>query len=76
MCKARAVIIVVGDGLSAALARELASDYALAQSAGSPEKMNAPAEETEAQKVCLDATDEAAVATLFGALPNTPRVAI
>lgn len=76
MSKAQAVIIGVGDGLSASLARELARDHALTLAARSGAKMLALAEETGAQMVQLDATDEAAIAALFDGLPEPPRVAI
>ncbi|OOY09618.1 SDR family NAD(P)-dependent oxidoreductase [Thioclava sp. F36-7] len=76
MSKAQAVIIGVGDGLSAAVARELASDYDLTLAARSAEKMQALAEETGARMVQLDATDEAAIADLFDALPAPPRVVV
>jgi short-subunit dehydrogenase len=46
MARREAVIIGVGDGLSAALARELAPDHALTLAARSGEKMRAVAEET------------------------------
>ncbi|OOY06033.1 SDR family NAD(P)-dependent oxidoreductase [Thioclava sp. F28-4] len=76
MSKAQAVIIGVGDGLSAAVARELASDYDLTLAARSAEKMQALAEETGARMVQLDATDEAAIADLFDALTAPPRVVV
>ncbi|MDJ0823497.1 MAG: SDR family NAD(P)-dependent oxidoreductase [Paracoccaceae bacterium] len=76
MTKPHAVIIGVGDGLSAALARNLAPDYALTLAARSRNKMTRLAEETGADTVQLDATDEPAVAALFDALPAAPRVVI
>jgi NAD(P)-dependent dehydrogenase (short-subunit alcohol dehydrogenase family) len=76
MTKPQAVIIGVGDGLSAAVARELAPDHALTLAARSPDKMQALGDEIGARTVCLDATDEAAVAKLFDDLPNAPKVAI
>lgn len=76
MTKSQAVIIGVGDGLSAALARELASDHALTLAARSGDKMEAVAEETSARTVLLDGTDETAVAAMFDGLPEAPRVAI
>lgn len=72
----RAVIIGVGDGLSASLARDLARDHALTLAARSDKKMREVAAETGAETVLLDATDEAAVAALFDALPEPPRVVI
>ena len=76
MNKPHAVVIGVGDGLSAALARNLASDYELTLAARSGDKMMALAEETNARTVLLDATDEDAVAALFDNLPVAPRVVI
>ncbi|WP_135500914.1 hypothetical protein [Roseovarius aestuariivivens] len=64
MGDSQAVIIGVGDGLSAALARELAADHALTLAARSQDKMNALTEEIGARAVCLDATDEAAQDTM------------
>ncbi|OWY06969.1 SDR family NAD(P)-dependent oxidoreductase [Thioclava sp. IC9] len=76
MSKAQAVIIGVGDGLSAAVARELAPDYDLTLAARSTVRMQALAEEIGARTVQLDATDEAAIAALFDALPERPRVVV
>jgi len=76
MGKSQAVIIGVGDGLSAALARELAPDHDLTLAARSGEKMRAVAEETGARTVLLEATDEVAVDALFDSLPAPPRVVI
>lgn len=76
MTKQHAVIIGVGDGLSAALARELAKDHALTLAARNGDRMREVAEYTKAETVLLDATDEAAVAALFDDLPTAPRVVI
>jgi len=76
MSKSQAVIIGVGDGLSAALARELAPDHDLTLAARSGEKMRAVAEDTGARTVLLEATDEAAVDALFDGLPAPARVVI
>jgi NAD(P)-dependent dehydrogenase (short-subunit alcohol dehydrogenase family) len=76
LTKPQAVIIGVGDGLSAALARNLAPDYSLTLAARSADKMRSLAEETGARTVPLDATDEAAIAALFKDLPAEPRVVI
>ncbi len=76
MSKPQAVIIGVGDGLSAALARNLAEDYSLTLAARSTGKMRSLADETGARTVQLDATDEDAVAALFDSLPAAPRVVI
>jgi len=73
MTKPNALIIGVGDGLSAALARQLMTYHDLTLAARSGDKMRAVAEETVGQKSLLDATDEIAVASLFGGLPTTPR---
>ncbi|PWJ21428.1 SDR family NAD(P)-dependent oxidoreductase [Jannaschia seohaensis] len=76
MDKPHAVIIGVGDGLSASVARELAQDHTLTLAARSPDKMRDLAAETGAETVLLDATDEAGVAALFDALPRPPRVVV
>ncbi len=76
MSKPNAVIIGVGDGLSAALARELATDHDLTLAARTADKMHAVAKETGGRTVLLDATDEGAVASLFDSLPSAPRVVI
>jgi len=76
MSKPIAVIIGVGDGLSAALARNLSVDHDLVLAARTPDKMAALVEEVGAKAVTLDATDEASVAALFDALPSSPRVVI
>ena len=76
MTKPHAVIIGVGDGLSAALARNLAEDYSLTLAARSADKLGSLADETAARAVRLDATDEDAVAALFDSLPTAPRVVI
>lgn len=76
MTKSHAVIIGVGDGLSAAVARDLMADHDLTLVARSGDKMRAVAAETKARTVLLDATDEAAVARLFDDLPAPPRVVV
>lgn len=76
MTKPHAVIIGVGDGLSASLARELMPDYSLTLAARSADKTQSVADETGGQMVLLDATDESAVAALFDDLPDVPRVVI
>ena len=76
MTKPHAVIIGVGDGLSAALARDLMADHDLTLAARSGAKMRAVAEETGAQTVLMHATDEGAVAALFDRFPAAPRVVI
>ncbi len=76
MSMPQAVIIGVGDGLSAAIARELSADHELTLAARSGEKMRQVAEETGARTVLLDAIDEDAVAALFAGLPSAPRVVV
>jgi NAD(P)-dependent dehydrogenase (short-subunit alcohol dehydrogenase family) len=76
MTKPQALIIGVGDGLFAALARNLAADHALTLVARSADKMQALVQETGAETRQLDATDETAIAALFDDLPAPPRVAI
>ncbi|SMX37971.1 SDR family NAD(P)-dependent oxidoreductase [Maliponia aquimaris] len=76
MAKPQAVIIGAGEGLSAAVARELARDHALTLAARSGDRMRAVAKETGARTVLLDATDEDAVARLFDSLPEAPRVVV
>ncbi|MCG6901493.1 MAG: SDR family NAD(P)-dependent oxidoreductase [Rhodobacter sp.] len=76
MSKPIAVIIGVGDGLSASLARALAPDHDLVLAARSTAKMAKLAETTGARTVSMDATDPAAMAALFDGLPDAPRVAV
>ena len=76
MSKPIAVIIGVGDGLSASLARKLAPDYALTLAARNTAKLADLAQETGATTVALDASDSVAMAALFANLPAPPRVAI
>ncbi len=76
MSKPIAVIIGVGDGLSAALARNLGVDHDLVLAARTQDKMAALVDEMGAKAVTLDATDEASVSALFDTLPSSPRVVI
>ena len=76
MTKPQAVIIGVSDGLSAAIARNLAPDYTLTLAARSVDKMGPLAAKLDARTVQLDAMDEEAVAALFDSLPVAPRVVI
>ena len=76
MTTPHALIIGAGDGLSAALARDLAQDHAITLAARSGELMRAVAEVTDARTALLDATDETAVAALIDALPEPPRVVV
>ncbi|MEL7091579.1 MAG: SDR family NAD(P)-dependent oxidoreductase [Pseudomonadota bacterium] len=71
-----AVIVGVGDGLSASLARTLATDHQVTLCARTTTKMEAVAAQTGAQMVTLDGTDEAAVASMIDALSAPPRVVI
>jgi len=73
MNKSQAVIIGAGDGLSAAVARELVRDHELTLVARSGEKMQAVNAETAARTILLDAADEPTVARLFDELPTSPR---
>ena len=77
MTKPVAVIVGVGDGLSASLARLLAAEgHALTLAARDTAKLDALARETGARAVALDARDPAAMARLFDDLPEVPRVAV
>jgi NAD(P)-dependent dehydrogenase (short-subunit alcohol dehydrogenase family) len=76
MSMPQAVIIGAGDGLSAAIARELSADHELTLAARSGEKMRQVAEETGARTVLLDAMNEDAVSSLFTGLPAAPRVVV
>ncbi len=76
MSKPLAVIVGVGDGLSASLARALAPDFELVLAARTEAKMAKVADETGAAMQTLDASDADAVAGLFAALPDVPRVVI
>ena len=76
MSKPLAVIIGVGDGLSAAVARNLAPDYDLALASRSGGKMRAVAEETGAQTALFDGTDEDSVRAFFDDLPVSPEVVV
>lgn len=76
MKKQYAVIIGAGDGLSAALARDLAKDHALTLAARNGDRMRQVADETNATTVLLDSTDETAVSAMLDDLPTAPRVVI
>lgn len=71
-----AVIVGVGDGLSASLARTLNAKYHLVLAARSPDKIAALAKELDADVKQLDGSDPVAVAQLFDSLKTAPRVAI
>lgn len=77
MAKPLAVIIGVGDGLSASLARQLhGAGYRLVLAARNAGKLAALAKATGAATRSMDAADPAAMAALFAGLDATPRVAI
>lgn len=72
-----AVLIGVGDGLSASLARALAHrHYDLVLAARGADKMAAVARETGAATHQMDASNPEAVAAFFQGLPRAPRVVI
>lgn len=76
MTRPVAVIIGVGDGLSASVARDLARDHDLTLAARSGDRMRAVAEATGARTVLMQATDEDAVAAMFDDLAQSPRVVV
>ena len=77
MSKPLAVIIGVGDGLSASLARVLSgAGYELVLAARDVSKIKSLAQDTHAATVAMDATDATAVNALFDNLSATPRVVI
>lgn len=77
MTRPLAVIIGVGDGLSASLARALAGrGHDLVLAARSAGKMAALARDTAATAHQVDASDPAAVAALFDGLAQAPRVVV
>lgn len=71
-----AVIIGVGSGLSASLARALAPDYRLVLAARDAGKLAGLAGETGGEAVSLDATDAKGVDALFEGLGEAPRVVV
>lgn len=77
MSRPLAVIVGVGDGLSASLARLLAAEgHALTLAARDTAKLGPLAAETGARCVALDAADADAMARLFDGLPESPRLAV
>ena len=76
MSNPAAVIVGVGHGLSASLARLLAPDYSLVLTARDTEKLADLARETGARTVAMDASDPDAMSALFAGLDSPPRVAI
>ena len=74
---AEAVVIGVGDGLSASVVRVLKREgYGLTLAARSGDKMKAVADETGARTHLLDASDPASVKALFDAVPDPLRVVV
>ena len=72
-----AVIIGVGSGLSASLARLLSNEgYALVLAARNTDKFKDLTEETGATAVSLDGSDPASVAALFEGLESAPDVVV
>lgn len=76
MTRPHAVIIGVGSGLSAAVARDLSKDHDLTLAARRGESLRELANETGARVEQLDGTDETAVAALMDNLPQAPRVVV
>lgn len=74
---ALAVLVGVGSGLSASLARLLRSEgYDLVLAARNVEKIKALVEETEARAVAVDGSDPESVASLFASLGTAPEVVV
>lgn len=71
-----AVIVGVGSGLSASLARALAPTHRLTLAARDTDKLGPLVEETGARAVSLDATDPASTSALFDNLPAAPRLVV
>lgn len=77
MSKPIALIIGVGDGLSASLSRLLAEEgYDLVLSARNVDKLSGLAAETSARCIACDAADPASVASLFAEVKGDLRVMI
>ena len=77
MAKETALIVGVGDGLSASLARLLSREgYGLVLAARNTGKISALAEETGAATIACDASKPADVDTLFAGTPAPLRVVI
>ncbi len=76
MTRPHAVIIGAGNGLSAAIARDLATDHQLTLAARDGAKVKSVAQDTGALVTRLDGTDEIAVAALLDSLPDAPRVVV
>ena len=72
-----ALIVGVGDGLSASLARQLRKEgYRIALAARNVDKLTALAEETNASTYCCDAASADEVAAMFAALDGPLSVVI
>ncbi len=71
-----AVIIGVGDGLSASLSRLLSLDHDLVLAARDIRKLSELCTETGARAVAMDASDPDEVTSLFDSLGTPPRVAV
>ncbi len=77
MSEPLAVIVGVGDGVSASIARCLAAEgYDLMLAARNVEKLAPLVAETDAVAVALNAVDAEAVATLFDGVGPVPRVVV
>lgn len=77
MTRPLAVIVGVGTGLSASLARLLADEgYRLVLAARNAGKLDDLARQTGARAVSLDAADAGAVAALFEELDSAPEVVV
>lgn len=72
-----AVIVGVGDGLSASLARQLAAKgYGLVLASRSVDKLSELARETGAKTIACDAANEGDVDVLFASLGGVPDVVV
>ncbi len=77
MTQPNALIVGVGNGLSAAVSRLLAKNgYQLTLAARTTDKLTALAAETGASTKACDASDPDQVRALFGALEKPPRVVV
>ncbi len=71
-----ALIVGVGDGLSASLARNLAADHDLVLTARNTDKLEHLARDTNARTAAMDASDPQAMAELFGDIEGRLAVAV
>lgn len=77
MSQPLSVIVGVGDGLSASLARKLAKrGHHLVLASRRPDKLAALATETGGRSLACDASDEADVERLFAGLGRAPEVVV